>query len=505
MLIKTKSYIWLLIISCFFLEISWFSGSIYGDDLFANKIRILHKEMQHCGNDWTCHQRTSEQIATIIDQEYSNCGTDEECMRQIDGAVDKALMPETMKSDSGMGSLNDNDSRDEPLKKNPHEQNTTRNMGPKKLSDQCVEIQKLSDELIKLATTAPPVSSNFSWDWGTKAYHPTPQSSLCDCSKVNEMSLKIFSLMEELHTVGPEKQIPDCDIIAKLTFCKKAMVLFNGKGLIDRKDSRIEYKITGRAPAFQIIDFTVAVASNKIIGFGFGLASETPFITRASTQVEFRGDLTVHSGGAGLKRVKATQFTSMAGPFVLIVVKNMTHDIPYLPTLYFASVHLPRGAFYSSEGHEKGLVIPSSINWPPIDLTPQDLQEAFEKGHLTLRGKAATEPFSGTVTIDLAPSGPGLQAQGQSNPGGIGLWGDRTTHGGFILATGKDVFGDGHPVAMAGDPVLCPIHGISKISWDDSSGVYIGGRPVAFAGGKTDCGAKILSGSTVKLVRTVKQ
>jgi uncharacterized Zn-binding protein involved in type VI secretion len=168
-------------------------------------------------------------------------------------------------------------------------------------------------------------------------------------------------------------------------------------------------------------------------------------------------------------------------------------------------VHLPRVAFYSSEGHEKGFVFPRSTYWPPIDVTPQDLQRALERGHLTLKGKAATEPFSGTVTIDLSPSGTGLQTKGESNPGGIGLWGDRTTHGGFILATGKEVFSDGHPVAREGDPVLCPIHGISKISRDESSGVYIGGRPVAFAGGKTDCGAKILSGSTVKLVRTVKQ
>jgi uncharacterized Zn-binding protein involved in type VI secretion len=502
MFIKSKLYIWLWIIGCFFLDISWFSGPIYGDDLFADKIKILQKEMQHCGSDATCYKRISKQISTIINQEYLKCGTDEVCIQQ----VGEALMPEAMNSGSGTGPVKDNHKHDEPLKQNPHQQNMTKNMDPEKWSDQCVEIQRLSGELIKLTATVPPVPSNFTWDWGTKAYHPTPQSSLCDCSKVNEMSLRIFSLMEELHTVGPERQIPDCDMGAKLTFCKKATVLFNGKGLIDRKDSRIEYKMTGRAPAFQIIDFTVAVASNKIIGFGFALASESPFLTGASTHVEFRGDLTAFDSKDGdFKRVKATQSTIMTGPFVLFCAKSSTHDIPYIPTRYFASVHLPRVAFYSSEGHEKGFVFPRSFYWPPIDVTPQDLQRAFEKGRLTLREKAATGPLSGTVTIDFAPPDSKLQAQGQSNPGGIGLWGDRTTHGGFILATGKEVFSDGHPVAREGDPVLCPIHGFSKVSRDESSGVYIGGRPVAFAGGKTDCGAKILSGSTLKLVRTFKQ
>jgi len=113
--------------------------------------------------------------------------------------------------------------------------------------------------------------------------------------------------------------------------------------------------------------------------------------------------------------------------------------------------------------------------------------------------------LSGTVIIDFAPPDPELQAPDPSNPGGIGLLGDRTTHGGFLLATGKKVFSDGHSVVKEGDPVLCPIHGLSKVSRDESSGVYIGDKSVAFEGGKAECGAELLSRNRLTLVRKVKE
>lgn len=370
-----------------------------------------------------------------------------------------------------------------------------------KLEDEklkCVEIQRLSDKLMSLMTTFPPTPHNFHWDWGTKAYHPPIQSFLSNFSKINGINLKILSLMDELHTAGPEKQIPDCNPTVHITFCRKATVSFSGKGLIDREDARIKYKMTAKAPAILLVDFTVLATSIEIIGHGFTIISESPHITYPSTHVELRGDYTWFE-----ERLKATQFACFGGPVVTMAGMNST-TYPSIP--YTATVDPPNVVFYSKKGPiQGGIVRCLDYHWLPINLTRQALQEVFEKGRLTLRRKTETESLSGTVTIDFAPPDPELQAQGQSNPGGIGLWGDRTTHGGFLLATEKEVFSEGHPVAKEGDPVLCPIHGLSKVSRDESSGVYIGDKTVAFGGGKADCGAKILNGSTLTLVQPVKQ
>ena len=372
-------------------------------------------------------------------------------------------------------------------------------LDPQKLLDQCAEIQRLKAEWNSLMTTVPRIEK-LNWDWGRKAYYPPLQSVLSRFSKVNGISLKILKVMDELHTAGPKKQIPDCNLDAHITFCRKATISFNNKGRIDRENARIEYKMTGRSPAILIIDFTVGVTPIEIFGHGFSIISETPYITFASTHVEMSGDY-IYFG----ERFKATEFACFGGPHIYMVVRNMTYEKPSFPTLYSVTVNQPNVTFYSKKGPiEGGSVRVLDYQWKPINLTMQDLQEAFEKGRLTLQRKTETESLSATVTIDFSPLDLELQAPSQSVSGGIGLWGDRTTHGGFLLAAGKEVFSDGHAIAKEGDPVLCPIHGLSKVSRDESSGVYIGERTVAFSGGKAGCGAKILNKSPLTIVQPLK-
>ena len=211
---------------------------------------------------------------------------------------------------------------------------------------------------------------------------------------------------------------------------RKATISVSGKGLIDREDARIEYKMTGRAPAILMINFIVMAAPIEIVAHGFSMISESPFITYPSTHVEFRGEFTWFG-----RRVKATQFASHRGPDVGISGMNMTIE-PYFSVPYTVKVFLPKVFFYTEKGWNKGpLVYPHNIEWLPISLTRQALQEALEKGRLILRRKMETESLSGTVTIDFLPIDREFQAPGQSDSGGIGLWGDRTTHGGFLLAT----------------------------------------------------------------------
>jgi len=365
----------------------------------------------------------------------------------------------------------------------------------------CAEIRRLSDESWDFYKKVPPPPHNFQWDWGTKSYQPPLQPHLRRFSKFNVNSLKILSLMNELHTARSGKEIPDCNMSPHITFCRKATLSFSGTGMIDREDARIRYKITGTAPAMLTMDFVVAVSPIDIFGYGFSIICELPLITCVSTHVALSG----HYIFLG-ERFRATEFASFGGPHIFMALQNMTQEKPSSPSHFTVTVHPPNVAFYSKKGPiEGGIVRCLDYQWPPISLTTKDFHKAFETGRLTLQRKTETESSSGTVTIDFAPLDPAFQASRQSVSAGIGLWGNRTTHGGFLLATGAEVFSEGHPVAREGDPVLCPIHGLTKVSRDESSGVYIGDKTVAVAGGKTECGAKIVSGSTVTLVQRVNK
>ena len=373
-------------------------------------------------------------------------------------------------------------------------------------NEKCDEIQRLSDKIMSLITTFPQAPNNFHWDWGTKAWHPTPKSFLGNFKKVNGTSLKILRLMDELRKPKPKKQIPepkkqipDCKLTVHLTFCRKATVSFSGKGLINQETARIKYEMTGKAPAILLIDFTVITEPLEIVGYGFSIISESPFVSAASIHdVEFNGAIT------WFKRAKVTQFAYDRGPVVTMGGSKMMIE-PYFSVPYTVTVNPPVVGFYTNKGFPGPLAYTVDPQWPPIYLKEKDLQKAFEKGRLILRRKTETKSLSGTVTIDFAPPDPELQAPDPSNPGAIGLWGDHTTHGGFLLATEKKVFIDGHPVVKEGDPVLCPIHGLSKVSRDESSGVFIGDKTVSFEGGKAECGAKILSGDTLTFVEPVKK
>jgi uncharacterized Zn-binding protein involved in type VI secretion len=345
----------------------------------------------------------------------------------------------------------------------------------------CAEIYRLSDELLSLM-------SKLNFD------------------KHNKISLKILSLIEDLHIAGSEKQIPDCDSAVHLAFSRKATVSFSGKGMIDREDARIKYKMAAKGPAILQIDFVVFPTSNLVMSYGIYFMSEGS----CSSNVEFNGVLRdselLPDGGTREKWVNATQFEWRECPDVTMAGVKAVIE-PYSSIPYTATVEPPKVTFYSNKRPLPSYpsAYPFDFQWSPIRLSIQDLQKAFETGRLTLRRKTEKKSLSGTVTIDFAPPDPELQASGPSNPEGVGLWGDRTTHGGFLLATEKDVFSDEHPIAKEGDPVLCPIHGLSKVSRDESSGVYIGDKTVAFEGGKADCGAKILSGSTLTEVQLSKQ
>ena len=72
--------------------------------------------------------------------------------------------------------------------------------------------------------------------------------------------------------------------------------------------------------------------------------------------------------------------------------------------------------------------------------------------------------------------------------------GDNTTHGGKVISASSKFKCRGAMVALSGDSVSCPIHGINSIA--GSSHMSIFGKAVVVVGNLTDCGSVIISGGS---------
>lgn len=77
---------------------------------------------------------------------------------------------------------------------------------------------------------------------------------------------------------------------------------------------------------------------------------------------------------------------------------------------------------------------------------------------------------------------------------GVIRLGDITSHGGKVVAASGTSFVLGIPVARQGDACICPIKGhASCVIVEGDPLVLNGGKPVAFQGHKTSCGATLIS------------
>ncbi|MBR9881360.1 MAG: PAAR domain-containing protein [Gammaproteobacteria bacterium] len=70
--------------------------------------------------------------------------------------------------------------------------------------------------------------------------------------------------------------------------------------------------------------------------------------------------------------------------------------------------------------------------------------------------------------------------------------GDPTSHGGSVLTGQENCYSYGRPVAVVGDKVACPVHGLQTIVTGEPT-YCINGQPVAVDGSQTSCGAKLFS------------
>ncbi|WP_432241571.1 PAAR domain-containing protein [Herbaspirillum robiniae] len=77
---------------------------------------------------------------------------------------------------------------------------------------------------------------------------------------------------------------------------------------------------------------------------------------------------------------------------------------------------------------------------------------------------------------------------------GVIRQGDRTSHGGQVIATSPASEIMGLAVACVGDACSCPQRGHDDcVIVEGDSGVTVNGRAVAFDGHKTSCGARLIS------------
>ena len=77
---------------------------------------------------------------------------------------------------------------------------------------------------------------------------------------------------------------------------------------------------------------------------------------------------------------------------------------------------------------------------------------------------------------------------------GVIRLGDPTSHGGCVVSTSSRSVVTGRPVAVVGDRCVCPRkgHSLCTIAEGDPA-VLLDGKPVAFDGHKTTCGAVLIS------------
>ncbi|MCS0610123.1 PAAR domain-containing protein [Massilia solisilvae] len=72
--------------------------------------------------------------------------------------------------------------------------------------------------------------------------------------------------------------------------------------------------------------------------------------------------------------------------------------------------------------------------------------------------------------------------------------GDSTSHGGKVVAASSAVAVHGVAVARQGDACTCPVNGHSScVITEGDPTVLDDGKPVAFEGHKTSCGATLIS------------
>jgi uncharacterized Zn-binding protein involved in type VI secretion len=78
--------------------------------------------------------------------------------------------------------------------------------------------------------------------------------------------------------------------------------------------------------------------------------------------------------------------------------------------------------------------------------------------------------------------------------------GDKTSHGGTVIAGAPTADTHGKQMARVGDRATCPIHGPTTVIASGDATVVIDGQPAARDGDKTACGATLIASQSTATI-----
>jgi uncharacterized Zn-binding protein involved in type VI secretion len=170
-----------------------------------------------------------------------------------------------------------------------------------------------------------------------------------------------------------------------------------------------------------------------------------------------------------------------------------------IPSKYLLHFMMPQIFYYSSLKRQELSLNPcDQCLWPlSLEVSPERFSQAIKRGKFAFRKEdycpSVCVESEFQLWIDLPPLG--CKIDKNFGPGAVAMTGDCVDHGGFILASEKEVFVNDKSVARIGDKAFCLIHGVTEIVRDKPNNVYSGRKQIARVGDKTKCGATIIGGS----------
>ncbi|MDC9769037.1 PAAR domain-containing protein [Proteus mirabilis] len=85
---------------------------------------------------------------------------------------------------------------------------------------------------------------------------------------------------------------------------------------------------------------------------------------------------------------------------------------------------------------------------------------------------------------------------------GLVCLGDKNTHGGYVISASSTMYLNGKQVALVGDVISCPIHGINTII-EGSTTAFDNGVAIAIAIDQSlcACSCRVISSNTLDTIK----
>lgn len=370
---------------------------------------------------------------------------------------------------------------------------------------------------------------------------------------MNQYSEEILTGLTKIYSEAIE--VPQ-DFMVMVRFARETTGTIVESGAVETRHDNYTFRTSVTYKLIWLCTYIIEVAKSKGHFLGFSLYNTQPSQTMPA-DVEFFGEIEITSPADPHPRlwVPIDGHRVYAGGTVHIVPD--LENLPASPSAWPENVQSPYIVvinqepvyLYSAKDPNQHRTATCKIYPIPFNLSQEDLKTAAERGRFRYRftlgeivgtvmrcfeeepapdqaakseGKSGSEitgtvercvevemghssqkglmpesqgctDYDITVHVNLPPLG--RSSMNPTMPGALALGGDCIDHGGYLLTTQNTVFVNGRPIARVGDPVMCSIHGITRIAAGADTSVYSSGKPIAKIGDITECGARIRGGS----------